>query len=67
VEGDFERCGAHLRCPRGRAAAMGAAVACVASLPLGAVTRYAGRRKGGRKKGLSGGAHMAVKQGGGWW
>jgi hypothetical protein len=61
VEGDFRRRGAHLRCPRGKAAAMGAGAACVAPLPHGAVTRYAGRRKGGRKKGLTGEAHMAVK------
>jgi hypothetical protein len=46
---------------------MGASAACVASLPHSVVTRYAGRRKDGRKKGLTGGAHMAVKQGGGWW
>jgi hypothetical protein len=63
VEVDFRRRGAHLGCPRGRAAAMGAGAACVAPLPHGAVTRFAGRRKGGRKKGLTGGAHMAVKEG----
>jgi hypothetical protein len=62
VEGDFRRRGAHLRCPRGRAAAMGAGAACVVSVPHGAVTRCAGRGEKVGERRLTGWAHMAVRR-----
>jgi hypothetical protein len=67
TEGDFKRRGMHPRCPRGRAAAMGAGAACVVSVPHGAVTRCAGRGEKVGERRLTGWAHLVVKEGWGWW
>jgi hypothetical protein len=51
VEGDFRWRGAHLRCPRGRAAAMGAGAACVAPCPTAPSRGTLGGEKVGERRG----------------